>query len=190
MQNERFKGMQTREMQLSGIRVLNEDDRTVELSFSSETPIERWGAFEVLSHTKSAVQLNRILTTGCLLYNHNRDTVIGKICSAKVENKRGVAVVQFDEDEKSDIIFQKVKNGSLRGVSVGYTIQGEARQVTYTATKWEPYEISIVSVPADISVGVGRSMEDDITQKSNIRMFENQIKLNENLLMEEAKSDA
>lgn len=47
MQNERFKGMQTREMQLSGIRVLNEDDRTVELSFSSETPIERWGAFEV-----------------------------------------------------------------------------------------------------------------------------------------------
>ena len=61
MQNERFKGMQTREMQLSGIRVLNEDDRTVELSFSSETPIERWGAFEVLSHTKSAVQLNRIL---------------------------------------------------------------------------------------------------------------------------------
>ena len=83
MQNERFKGMQTREMQLSGIRVLNEDDRTVELSFSSETPIERWGAFEVLSHTKSAVQLNRILTTGCLLYNHNRDTVIGKICSAK-----------------------------------------------------------------------------------------------------------
>ena len=66
MQNERFKGMQTREMQLSGIRVLNEDDRTVELSFSSETPIERWGAFEVLSHTKSAVQLNRILTTGCL----------------------------------------------------------------------------------------------------------------------------
>lgn len=130
MQNERFKGMQTREMQLSGIRVLNEDDRTVELSFSSETPIERWGAFEVLSHTKSAVQLNRILTTGCLLYNHNRDTVIGKICSAKVENKRGVAVVQFDEDEKSDIIFQKVKNGSLRGVSVGYTIQDYKKDVT------------------------------------------------------------
>ena len=169
MQNERFKGMQTREMQLSGIRVLNEDDRTVELSFSSETPIERWGAFEVLSHTKSAVQLNRILTTGCLLYNHNRDTVIGKICSAKVENKRGYTI----QDYKKDV-----------------TGQGEARQVTYTATKWEPYEISIVSVPADISVGVGRSMEDDITQKSNIRMFENQIKLNENLLMEEAKSDA
>ena len=41
MQNERFKGMQTREMQLSGIRVLNEDDRTVELSFSSETPIPK-----------------------------------------------------------------------------------------------------------------------------------------------------
>ena len=65
-----------------------------------------------------------------------------------------------------------------------------ARQVTYTATKWEPYEISIVSVPADISVGVGRSMEDDITQNSSMRMLENQIKLNENLLMEEAKSDA
>ena len=42
MQNERFKGMQTREMQLSGIRVENEDDRSVVLSFSSERPIERW----------------------------------------------------------------------------------------------------------------------------------------------------
>ena len=105
-------------------------------------------------------------------------------------------------DEKSDIIFQKVKNGSLRGVSVGYTIQdykkdvtgqGEARQVTYTATKWEPYEISIVSVPAErVSVGVREKYlgDDGMTQKSNIRMFENQIKLNENLLMEEAKSDA
>lgn len=189
-EKKRFEGVQKRtfEVEADGIRLVDEEKRIVELSFSSETPIKRYGAREILSHKKAAVMLERINTTGCLLFNHNRDKVVGKIIKAKIENKRGVARVQFDTDEESDVIFNKVKNETLRGVSVGYCIheysrevtgKGKELQVTYTATLWEPLEISIVSVPADISVGVGRSVEEDETRGvSNV--FEYQLKLNQN----------
>lgn len=190
--NKRFDGLQKREIAIeeAGIRVLNEEERTIELSFSSETPIERWGAFEVLSHKRDAVMLERINKTGCLLYNHNRDKVIGKVIEAKIKDKRGVAKVQFDEDEDSLVYYNKVKSGTLRNTSVGYIVhsqkreasgKGETLQVTYTATKWEPIEISIVSVPADISVGVGRAMQD---KQSGMRrsLAEKRIKINQNIL--------
>lgn len=191
MQNKkRFEGVQQRtfEVEADGIRLVDEEQRIVELSFSSETPVKRYGAREILSHKKAAVMLERINTTGCLLFNHNRDKVVGKIIKAKIENKRGVARVQFDTDEESDVIFNKVKNETLRGVSVGYCIhkytrevtgKGEELQVTYTATLWEPLEISIVSVPADISVGVGRSVEENETRGVS-NLFECQIKINQN----------
>lgn len=200
--NKRFDGEQQRSLCSEDfeIRVLNEEERVVELSFSSETPVRRWGAYEVLSHKSDAVQLDRINSTGCLLFNHNRDKVIGKILEAKVKNKRGIAKVQFDDDEESIVYFNKVKNKTLRGVSVGYIIleterhtkgKGKNAEEIFTATKWEPIEISIVSVPADITVGVGRSMTeaaDDKPYRSR-KMLDNIIKINSNemLLKEETK---
>ena len=190
-ENKRFEGVMQRsfECEADGIRLIDEENRIVELSFSSEAAIKRWGASEILSHKKNAVMLERINTTGCLLFNHNRDKVVGKIIKAKIENKRGIARVQFDTDEESEVIYGKVKNGTLRGVSVGYAIheysrevtgKGEELQVTYTATLWEPLEISIVSVPADISVGVGRSVgENEMHGISNI--FEYKLKYNQNI---------
>ena len=144
--NKRFDGVQRRAVDVTeyDLRVVDEENRIVELSFSSETPILRWGDYEVLSHKKDAVMLERINTTGCLLYNHNRDKVIGKVVEAKIKNKRGIATVQFDDDEESTVIYNKVKNQSLRGVSVGYIIyemerstkgKGTAAEVTYTATR-------------------------------------------------------
>ena len=111
MDNKRFDGVQRRAVDVAeyDMRVVDEENRIVELSFSSETPILRWGDYEVLSHKKDAVMLERINTTGCLLYNHNRDRVIGKIVEAKIKNKRGIATVQFDDDEESTIIYNKVK---------------------------------------------------------------------------------
>lgn len=186
-----FEGMQKRafEAEADGIRLVDDENRIVELSFSSETPVRRYGASEVLSHKSGAVMLERINNTGCVLFNHDWDRVVGKVIKAKIEKKRGVARVQFDTDADSDVIFQKVKSGTLRGVSVGYYIhehtrsvtgKGEELQVTYTATKWEPIEISIVSVPADISVGIGRSMAAGDTE--NIKMLENQFKVNQNII--------
>lgn len=148
------------------------EERVVELSFSSEEPCERWFGTEILSHDAEAANLSRLLDIGTLLFNHDPDKPIGRILSAEIDEagRRGVAKVRFDEDEASETIYQKVKGGSLKGVSVGYRIDtmesvkegatsadGRFWGPCEIATKWTAYEISIVSVPADATVGVGRS---------------------------------
>lgn len=152
------------------------DSRTVELSFSSETPYGRWFGNEILCHDEECINLERFNNgLGTLLFNHDRDAVVGHIEKVWVEDNRGKALVRFDTDEQSETIFQKVQSGTLQGVSVGYSIKryevlDEKDSVssngrfkgpdTYVVTDWEPLEISIVSVPADPTVGVGRSADE------------------------------
>ena len=152
------------------------DSRTVELSFSSETPYGRWFGDEILCHDEGCINLDRFNDgLGTLLFNHDRDAVVGHIEKVWIEDNRGKALVRFDEDEQSETIFHKVQCGTLQGVSVGYSIKryevlDEKDSVssngrfkgpdTYVVTDWEPLEISIVSVPADATVGVGRSADE------------------------------
>ena len=105
------------------------NERKYILSFSSEEPYERWWGTEVLDHSEGAVDLTRINEIGCLLFNHNRDKVIGKINRAWIENARGMAEVEFDEDAESDLIYQKVASGTLKGVSVGYQIDSWEEEI-------------------------------------------------------------
>lgn len=148
------------------------DSRTLQLSFSSEEPYDRWFGPEILDHGAGAVDLTRLNEMGCLLFNHNRDRVIGKILRAWVEGSKGYAEVEFDTDPDSETIFQKVQSGTLKGVSVGYRIDSyeEVSQGKTSADgrfvgpctiarKWCPFEVSIVAVPADGTVGVGRQAE-------------------------------
>ena len=65
-----------------------ENGRKVTLSFSSEEPYERWWGIEILDHAEGAADLGRLNEIGCLLFNHNRDCVIGKILRAWVEDGR------------------------------------------------------------------------------------------------------
>lgn len=166
------------------------DSRTVELSFSSETPYGRWFGDEILCHDEGCINIDRFNDgLGTLLFNHDRDAVVGHIEKVWLEDNRGKALVRFDTDEQSETIFQKVQSGTLQGVSVGYSIKryevlDEKDSVssngrfkgpdTYVVTDWEPLEISIVSVPADATVGVGRSAEEIHTsidtQEDNTRM--------------------
>ena len=166
------------------------DSRTVELSFSSETPYGRWFGDEILCHDEECINLERFNNgLGTVLFNHDRDAVVGHIEKVWLEDNRGKALVRFDTDEQSETIFQKVQSGTLQGVSVGYSIRryevlDEKDSVssngrfkgpdTYVVTDWEPLEISIVSVPADATVGVGRSAEEIHTsidtQEDNTRM--------------------
>lgn len=168
------------------------NERKFTLSFSSEEPYERWFGLEILDHSPGAVDLQRINEIGCLLFNHNRDAVIGKVNRAWLEGNRGMAEVEFDTDEKSEVIFQKVKNKTLKGVSVGYRIDSlEEVQAGKTsadgrftgpceiARKWWPFEISIVSVPADATVGVGR--EAGQQGKIPLSVWESQLQINKNL---------
>ena len=185
-----------RDLDRCSIRALDGEgnDRKFVLSFSSEEPYERWWGIEILDHSNGAVDLSRLNDMGCLLFNHNRDAVIGKITRAWVEGNRGHAEVEFDDDEQSEIIYQKVKSGTLKGVSVGYRIDsleevmpgkasadGRFTGPCEIARKWWPYEMSIVSVPADGTVGVGRSAEEP-HDPLPISVHERQLQINQNSL--------
>jgi caudovirus prohead protease len=181
---------------------VDSDNRTVELSFSSETPYGRWFGDEILCHDEECINLERFSNgLGTVLFNHDRDAVVGHIEKVWLEDNRGKALVRFDTDEQSETIFQKVQSGTLQGVSVGYAIyryevlededtkstNGRFNGPAYVVTDWEPLEISIVSVPADPTVGVGRSAEEIHTsidtQEDNTRMDQEK-----NLEVQEVKS--
>lgn len=191
--NSEMKGQLLRTLAISA-RAIDEENRTVELSWSSEEPYERWWGVEILDHSEGCVDLKRLSEMGCVLYNHNRDKVIGKVLTCSIENNRGVATVQFDEDEESDIIFKKVKGKSLKGVSVGYlvsnweevkankkSLDGRFTGPCQIAKKWMPYEISIVSIPADATVGVGRSAEEQNETGRTLGYFSRQLQYNLNV---------
>lgn len=154
---------------------INTETRTVTLSFASEEPCpDFWGDLEILRCNETAADISRF-ANGVMpvLYNHNRNEVIGKPNRIWFENGKAYAEIQFDEDEESTRIWNKVQSGSLRGVSVGYRVKeyrfikkGEMsadgiQGPAYIAERWEVYEISIVSMPADSTVGVGRSLNID-----------------------------
>lgn len=138
---------------------VDEETRTVTLSFSSEAPVERFFGTEVLSHTPEAVDLTRLNARAALLANHDLNDQIGVIESAKIENGRGIATVRFSKSERGELFYQDLLDGIRSGVSVGYVIEEmeEKSDRVFEATRWSPHEISMVSTPADFSVGVSRS---------------------------------
>jgi HK97 family phage major capsid protein/HK97 family phage prohead protease len=109
--------------------------------------------------------LDRLESGANLLVNHDPNDVIGVVDSVTVDEGDGLAraVVRFGKSARAEEIYQDVKDGIRRSVSVGYVVhtfeevKGQGQTKVYRATDWQPYEISIVSIPADISVGVGRS---------------------------------
>lgn len=142
----------------------NAEKRTIELSFSSEEPVERWFGYEILDHSPGSADLSRLNAGGALLVEHNQRDQVGVVEEAKVgDDKKGRATVRFGNGPRAQEIFQDVKDGIRRLVSVGYRIRKmvtekvEKDVETLRAMSWTPMEISIVSVPADITVGVGRA---------------------------------
>lgn len=156
------------------IRALEGDGRRFEVSFSSEEPYQRYFGPEILDHSAGSVDLSRLQEIGVVLFNHDRDAVIGKIERAWIEGARGKAIIAIDDDDESERIRRKMESGTLKGTSVGYRVfnweeveagsiseDGRFQGPCSIARKWEPYEISVVSVPADPTVGVGRDFYDD-----------------------------
>ncbi|CAD7335377.1 phage major capsid protein [Sphingobium sp. S8] len=143
----------------------DEEQRTVELSFSSEEPYERWWGTEILDHAESAVRLGRLNNGGALLMDHNGRDQVGVVERAWISGRKGRAVVRFGRSARAQEVFQDVIDGIRKLVSVGYRIvemvlaQRDGDNATYRVTDWEPYEISLVSIPADTTVGVGREGE-------------------------------
>lgn len=157
------RGDFVRQMEVGAI---DAEARTVEVAFSSEAQVRQWWGMEVLSHDPSAVDMTRLNNAGAVLVNHDWDDQVGVIESASIDSdKMGRAVLRFGRSARADEIFQDVVDGIRKHVSVGYRVldavlteQSEDGPDVYTVTSWLPYEISMVPVPADTTVGVGRSL--------------------------------
>jgi len=158
---ERNKGeslVQTRELKAQ----IESDGNELFMSFSSEEPVQRYFGQEVLSHDKGAADLSRLNNgTAPFLWNHNRDEVLGVVQKAEIsEDRRGYATIKWSRNPNATEKRNDVEDGIISQVSFAYQINEiEERGDQMVVTSWKAMEISLVSVPADASVGVGRSLE-------------------------------
>ncbi len=156
--------------------VINEvqnDQYEFEIAFSSEQPYQRrfWDEQnqemvvldEILVHTPEAVDLSRLNNNAPLLFNHNFDNHIGVVCNARIDaDNVGRATVRFSKHGTlANDIRNKVIEGTMEKISVGYDIKEyhiDYDKSQLIVSKWIPHEISWVTVPADDSVGLNRSL--------------------------------
>lgn len=161
---------------------INDEDRTVDVLFASDKPVRMWtweyGAInEQLSFDPEHVRMDRLNSGAPLLDNHDAygsvsDIVLGVVERAWIEKGKGHAKVRFSKTEKGERTMELVRDGILRNISVGYSVN--RYQVTrstekgqpdlYRAVDWEPHEISLVAIPADYTAQVrmcadGRNVE-------------------------------
>lgn len=138
--------------------------RTVQLAFASETPYERFWGVEILDCSATAMRAGRLNSGANLLLEHCTDDVVGVVESITLGADRVArALVRFGKSADAEEVFQDVTDGIRRNVSVGYMIHKAVLVEknddidTYRVTDWEPFEISLVAIPADPTVGIGRS---------------------------------
>jgi HK97 family phage major capsid protein/HK97 family phage prohead protease len=158
-----LRAMEGRKFQRAEMTAFAEmDDRTYEFPFSSENPVARYFGNEVLSHETKAADLSRLNDGAPLLFNHDVDRVIGVVETARIDEKlkRGYARVRFSNNSFAQEVLADVKDGILRNVSFGYSIDKmeERGSGNFVATAWSPYEVSLVAIGADPTIGIGRSL--------------------------------
>ena len=155
--------VKTRAMQMDASPI-KEDERRVSMALSSEEPVERSFGIEVLEHSEEAIDLSFLRSGRApLLLDHNPEKQVGIIESVDLDGsaRRLRATVRFGKNGLAKEAFDDVVDGIRANVSIGYAINKMERQGNdkYVAKSWRPVEASLVSIPADVSVGVGRSSE-------------------------------
>lgn len=177
---QRVEGTLYREIELRTDGVINEDDRTVNVSVSSELPVLRSSFFrdpwlETLGHKRGEVDLDRLNGGAAVLYNHSRARAdrIGVVERATVKGRRVEATLRLSQREDVNDIWQDIRDGILKNISVGYTINerkltresGQGEPSEYRVTSWTPHEVSFVDIPADPTIGVGRNTEGELAYR-------------------------
>lgn len=149
---------------------VDEEKRTVEICFSSEAPVRRFmggtEGVEVLDHSPTSVDLSRLNDGAPLLVEHERVKQVGVVLKAWIDSdKRARAIVKFGRSRAAKEIMDDVADGIRKCVSVGYEVLNYVKEraadgeTIFRVDKWMPLEVSLVSIPADATVGVGRAAE-------------------------------
>lgn len=153
-------------------RAIDETERTIDLSISSDTPYERYFGMEILDHSEKCLNMERMRGGAQLLFNHDRSFVLGKIVEAKSDGTTLRIKAKIAQNAKAQDLWPDIQSGVISKASVGYCVdEMKLEQETkggpdvYRVTRWTPYEGSLVTIPADTSVGVGRGAEDAGTKE-------------------------
>lgn len=149
-----------------------EDDRVVNLSCASETPVthflwSRWEYVDIeLSMDKKAIRTARLKSGAAFLMDHNPGDQRGVIDDFEIAKPKLNVAVRMSRRPLAEELLLDMRDGQRPNISLGFMIhklvlveERKNEPDLYRAVDWEPYEISSVSIPADISVGVGRAMQ-------------------------------
>lgn len=185
-QNVAKLGLRHRAMQLE--RALIGEDRRVSFPASSESLVRTFSFdigeyLEKLDHSPSSIRLDRLLNGGPLLKDHDRRAQIGVIEGAEVRDRRLEVTARFGNSQTAAEEAADVADGIRRSVSIGYIVHElrleEKREEgldVYVATSWEPVEVSVVSIPADPTVGFGRSEGDVAFRDHETRVIRRDVR--------------
>ena len=155
--------MQTRGMMFD-TKVVDEEKRTVRIAVSSEEPVERSFGSEILDHSERSIDLSFARPgTMPLLLDHDPRQQIGVVEDVNLDGsaRRLRATVRFGRNGLAKEVFDDVVDGIRSNISVGYHVNSmvEEGANSYRVDNWLPMEVSVVSIPADRTVGVGRAAE-------------------------------
>jgi HK97 family phage major capsid protein len=155
IREKREGGMEKRSFEID-VGSIRADTRTVSASLSSEHPVMRYDGEEVLSHKPEAVDLSRAPLP--LLCSHNAANLpVGVVEGLTVGDGKLRGVIRLSANQ--DAIWADIKDGILRNLSIGYQIvEKQKTKKGFIATKWMPYECSLVAAPADNTVGINREL--------------------------------
>ncbi len=172
-----------RDMTFDRNAIVDEENRIVRVSISSETPYLRRSFFEepwneVLSHNSEHVDMSRLQDGAPVLYMHERGgglfgdggvtnrSHIGVVENARIEDQRIVGEIRLSKRADVDDLWRDIQDGIQRNVSVGYSIesrtlveQNDNGPDTYRVDGWTPMEVSLVDIPADNTIGIGRDAD-------------------------------
>jgi len=178
------------------VRGVDEKKRTVSIAVSSELPVERSFGKEILVHESNAIDM-AFLSSGRapLLLDHDMERQIGVIESVDLDADRVLrANVRFGRSALAQEIFQDVVDGIRGNVSVGYRVNKMERSTTnkdeYLVRSWSPLEVSVVSIPADQSVGVGRSAAALEPQPKVEPSIKKEVKMTDEVNMDAVRAEA
>lgn len=180
---------------------IDEKRRTVEVSFSSEEPYRRWFGVEILGHKSGEVDMTFMASGRApVLLDHDHKQQIAVIEKAWIgADGKGRALIRFSKSAKAEEIYQDVIDGIRSNFSVGYEITDmemtgeDDNGVEIFRMKWRPFEASLVSIPADTSVGVGRSnqnqnQEEVYSMNENLQTTSSTTKINDAIESERART--
>ena len=177
-------------------KVIDEEKRTAHIAVSSELPVERSFGKEILMHESGAINLEFVASGRApLLLDHDMERQIGVIESVELSEDRKLrAKVRFGRSALAQEVFQDVVDGIRSNISVGYRVnemtRDDKQRDVYRVRSWSPLEVSVVSIPADPSVGVGRSAaapEPKPTVEPSVRKED---KMSEELNMDAVRAQA